>query len=716
MPRRIVMLNAYNSSEPLSTISSAAAQKRLLDRSPTLIGIDVDYLDLFRASDPDHEARTAAFLRKYATAPPDVIMTFGSAALPFIIKHRDAIAPKVPIVYTSISPRHFTTLELPADVTGVALDMELERTLTLAETLQPDARRLVVVVGNSSIERVWQDIARRTVESRKDKYEVTYLFGMPFSAVTNELARLPSNAIVLMTSFLVDSAGQTFVPNTAAVTFSAVSPAPIYTPYIGQIGKGIVGGFSETFEGAGEVAADIALEILAGKAPAAIPPRTNPDRAYRVDLKAMQRHGLDESRLPPGTVIMFREPSLWERHRGAVLAASSIIALLMALVIALLVQHYRRREAEISLKESEERMSFTVASVNAGLWQYDPDMQELWTTPHSASLFGLSGDAPHTWDTFIAAVHPDDRPLAIDSVRASDRTSMVNDVRVILPDGKLRWIRIRTQSHGETGATSRLTGLFIDITEQKAAEAEANQQRQEVAHLMRVSVLGELSGAIAHEINQPLTAISTNAHAALDMVPQNAPEFQELRETLQDIIQEDTRAGEVIGRLRKLLKKGAKVSESVNVNELINSTVGLLRNELINRRIGIKTNLAAVPSTVGDPVQLQQVLLNLLMNAMDAMAGTPASDRLITVSTRLAQSREIEVTVQDSGVGVDSANKDCVFQPFYTTKNHGLGLGLTICSTIVQAHGGVLKLINGDRVGAVAVFSLPIQETLVAAK
>lgn len=719
-PPRILMLHAFNYMFPATTAVGDAARKRLLERSPHKLDIDGEFLDLARPSDAGHEDRVVSFLReKYARSPPDVVMTLGSLALPFIVKHRDVIAPSVPVVFTNISPATYSASGAPSDVTGIITEFNLDKTLALAEALQPNARRVVVIAGSAVVDRRWQVEARKTVDGRGGKFEATYLFELSYDALAAEVARVPPNAIVIVLTVFADGTGKTFVPAEVAAALAALSQAPVYSPYDTYLGNGTVGGFIETFESVGVAAADLTLEIIAGKDPAALAPRTNPGQAYRVDFRAMQRWNLRESDLPADTVVLFKELTLWDQHRNLVIAAIGISALQTGVAGALLIQRRRRQRAETLLKESEERMTFTAASANLGLWQFDRETNELWATKHSRALFGLGDDVPLTREAFLAAIHPEDRRMAIASLSnasSADR-SAVADVRVVR-EGEQRWIRIRGRSHpDDRGTPTQLSGIFVDITEQKTAEIESALQRQEVAHLMRVSVLGELSGAIAHEINQPLTAIQSNAETGLDLLAATSPDLVELRDVLQDIVDDNRRASEVIQRLRNLLKKGEPTLIAIDLNELVTSTLALLNNELISRRISVKLDLtSALPATIGDPVQLQQVLLNLVVNAMDAMGSTPPAQRLVTVSTLMTRAGAIEVRVRDSGPGIQLAEASRVFEPFYTTKPHGLGLGLAICSTIVEAHGGEVELSNDDAGGAVARLSLPARSALIAAQ
>jgi PAS domain S-box-containing protein len=718
-PRRVLILHSFNYNFPSTTLMSDAIRKRLLERFPQGIEIEADFLDLARHPDAAYASRMADILReKYAGVRFDVAVVIGPAGMPFILEHRDAIGAGVPVLFSDLTQATYEALHLPSDITGVISDRYPEKTVELAQHLQPDARRIVVIGGTDGVDRRWLETARKAIETHHPKLETAYWSDLSYDALLANVSRLPRDTIVLYLTFFADSEGKPFIPRNVAAAIAKASAAPVYGLFETYLGRGIIGGYTDTYESLGTTVADMATQILSGTDPATLRPQANPGLTVRVDARAMERWGLKERNLPPDSVVMFKQPTLWHQHRTFILGTILIVGLQSCVVAALLIQRRRRQQAEVSLKESEERTTFTAASANVGLWQFDRTTNELWATEHCRTMFGLAGDAPLTRDTILAAIHPDDRDMAVAAIRqvANAGESAVADVRVVLPDEHVRWVSIRARSR-DHGTSNRFSGVFVDITQQKAAAAEVELQRREVTHLMRVSVLGELSGAIAHEVNQPLTAILSNAQAALYLLEQKSPNLAEVRDALQDIVQEDNRAGEVIHRLRRLLKKGETKSEPVDVNELVHLTIALLRSEMIGRRIAVETELADdLPAMAGDAVQLQQVLLNLVMNAMDAMGSAPVARRLVTIVTRAAPASSIEVLVKDRGPGIRPLQGGRLFEPFFTTKEHGLGLGLTICSTIVNAHGGTITLSDNDGGGAIAGFLLPAQELMVAAQ
>jgi PAS domain S-box-containing protein len=256
-------------------------------------------------------------------------------------------------------------------------------------------------------------------------------------------------------------------------------------------------------------------------------------------------------------------------------------------------------------------------------------------------------------------------------------------------------------------------GLFVlasivDITQRRQNELESARQRNELAHLSRVAVLGELSVSLAHELNQPLTAILSNAQAAQLLLAQGAADPDELPQILLEIVQESKRAGEVIRRLRLLLKKGEIHRVPLDMNQVVDNVLTLIRSDLINQHVAVQVELARDPPWVdGDEVQLQQVLLNLVINACDAMAEVELTNRALLIRTELAGRNFVRVSVTDQGCGIPPEKIDRIFEPFFTTKGIGTGLGLSVCRSIISAHGGELFAINNPGRGATLQFTLP---------
>jgi two-component system, LuxR family, sensor kinase FixL len=277
--------------------------------------------------------------------------------------------------------------------------------------------------------------------------------------------------------------------------------------------------------------------------------------------------------------------------------------------------------------------------------------------------------------------------------------------------GKVHWLQtLRCPVLDPDGTVTQVLTSATDITAWKEKELQIERQRNELAHLSRVTMLSELAGSLAHELNQPLTAILSNAQAALRFLAQNRPDLEEINDILRDIVRDDKRAGEVIEGMRALLKKTETRYEPVDINEVIQTVVKLVRSDLLNAGVSLNMALASdLPLVKGDRVQLQQVLINLFMNGSGAMRDNPSADRKLFVSSELDGNDDILVCVADQGHGIPPNDLKRVFEPFFSTKSNGMGLGLSVCFKIMSAHGGALWAANNANRGASFRFVLPAE-------
>ena len=375
----------------------------------------------------------------------------------------------------------------------------------------------------------------------------------------------------------------------------------------------------------------------------------------------------------------------------------------------------RLQESEVDLRETQERMELAASAAELGMWMWDIARNEIWLTDKGRALFGFAPSEKIDFDRFRSRIHPEDRESVRRAVENSLQTGAEyrSEYRTILPDGQLRWIAGRGHVEFDgNGQPARMRGASLDITKRKQAEEQAARQRNELAHLSRVSTLGELSGSIAHELNLPLSSILCNAQAAQRFLANGHTNLAEVRAILNDIVSEDKRAAEVIHRLRQWLKKDEVHQRPVQMNDVVDDVLKLMRSDLVNQKVTVDTELAPhLPTVTGDPVQLQQVLLNLLVNACDAMVNCHRSERRLLIRTGFENrngSSAVIVSVTDRGGSIPEEKMEQVFEPFFTTKEKGMGLGLSICRTIMTAHQGKLWATNNFDCGATFHFSLPI--------
>jgi len=375
---------------------------------------------------------------------------------------------------------------------------------------------------------------------------------------------------------------------------------------------------------------------------------------------------------------------------------------LSAAVVALEAEIADRVTAERALRSSEERFGKAfhssphgIAIVRQGDYRV-VEVNEKWETMFGHSRNDVVGCTAEDLNMIV-----DERQLNAARMQLEVEGSLHEfEIDLRTRSGAILQVLLVADTMEMAGEQCFIVNVR-DVTERKQAEVAAEAQRRELAHMGRVASLGELSGALAHELNQPLAAILANTRAAQRMMSRNAPDLVEIRAILEDIVVDDRRAGQVIGRLRALLKKGETRTSEVSLNELVEEVKDLLHSELIRRRVATDIRLTRMmPLLLGDRVELQQVILNLISNACDAMAGRPADHRLLTISTSMTPDGWVELAVQDRGTGIPPERLDQIFDAFFTTKASGLGLGLAICRSIVNAHGGRLWAVNNPFGGA----------------
>jgi PAS domain S-box-containing protein len=370
---------------------------------------------------------------------------------------------------------------------------------------------------------------------------------------------------------------------------------------------------------------------------------------------------------------------------------------------------------DAALREFEERVRLAAKAAHLGVWELDAATNEMWMSDSARALFQFDSEARVNHALLQDRVHPEDRALRDSAVKAAIEThgEYKIEYRVLLPDGTIRWMGASGRCvTGENGKGTRLIGVSIDITPQKIAEAEARRYHEEVGHLSRVAAVGELAASIAHELNQPLSGIISNAAAGQRFIARGNVDLQEIRDLLGDIMADGRRAGDVIRGIQSMVRKGVPGRQRVNLNDLVMRVARMVKADAMLRSCALETLLEPdLPEIEADPIQLQQVLLNLVINAFDAMHDTPLLRRKVVIATDRNADGAIRTSVRDYGVGISEEARARLFDHFFTTKAQGLGMGLAIVRSIVESHAGSIAAENADGGGARFHFTLPIGTT-----
>ena len=382
------------------------------------------------------------------------------------------------------------------------------------------------------------------------------------------------------------------------------------------------------------------------------------------------------------------------------------------MLLAVVIEEERRSKE--ALRESANLMALAAEAGNLGMWVWDVSGNDVWMTERGRSLFGLVPDARLDSVSIFDRVHPGDRDMRERAIKHALQTRGEYDMeyRVQHADGTARWIHGRGRCVGpDEGTGPKLLGVSMDVTARKHAEASAAQKRAELEHVARVATLGELTVSLTHELQQPLAAILVNSYIAGRLLDAPEPDLQQVRGTLADICEVTERAGDVIRGLRAMLKRDgtAAVSTNVDVNTVIRVVERLTHGDANLHRVTVHLDLSSDVGTVkGDGVQLQQVILNLMLNAFSAMSATGLDGARLLVRSSSNDELTVLIEVEDSGTGIAAENLESIFDPFITSKPEGLGMGLSICRSIIERHGGRISAANNPDRGATFSITLPV--------
>ena len=710
------------------------------------------------------------YQRTYAGKPIDLIVAVMGPSLDFLLRHGDTIFPGIPIVFCGADTSDLEGRTLRANITGVLVNRVFAPTLDLALRLHPDTRHVFVVGGVSPFDRRLQAKVRHELRPYDDRVVITYLTGLTMEGTVQALAAVPPHSVVLYVSLFTDGGGRPFVPHEALSLIADAAAAPVYVFVDQYLGRGAVGGHVYSIDRHGTHAAGIGLRILHGETPASIPVSELTTHANMFDARQLQRWNIDERRLPPGSIVLFRETSAWALYWQYIVAGVILLVVQATLIVGLLVNRRQRRRAQHSLAE-RLRFETLLSEVSASLLtqrtiEVDREIERMLQrvgqdmdfdravlsertegkqgarTTHSWTRDGVPA-APRTYDaeTYpwmavrLAAGVPIHVP-GLDALPAEaivDRQSFehagIQSLTVVplvvqeMVVGALGFSNLRRERVWPPELVPRLqllADVFANVLarqradsavrasdeRRRQAEKEAQRQREELAHALRVTTVAELTTSLAHELKQPLTAIVLNAQAGRHLLPTGSG--HELGEALDDIRRDATRAGEVVQRLRTLLRKGEPKHKLLDINEVVAGVATLVRHDLehehVSPRLRLQENL---PPVQGDSVQLQQVILNLLLNACEALSGVQGGSRTLEVATEQGGHDFVRITVRDSGVGVLESELTRIFEPFVTTKSHGLGMGLAISRSIIEAHGGRMWATTNEDHGLTVHVELP---------
>jgi signal transduction histidine kinase len=583
--KQVMLLHSFGRDFKPWSEYARTLRMELNQQSPWPLDITEHSLVNARSPDEDPEVPFVEYLRAlFAQRSPDIIVSIGAPAAAFVQRRRQQLFATTPMVFTAVEQRRVQYSTLTANDAVVALRINYLAAVENILQVLPDTKNVLVVVGISPIEKFWKEAIAKELAPLENRIKLSWTDSLSFEELLKRASALPPQSAIFWELMIVDAAGVVHEGGTPLTRLHAVANAPIFSYDESFFGNQIVGGPLLLPVDSSRQTAAVVIRILSGEKPGEIKVPVVQFASPIFDWREMQRWRISESRLPAGSQIHFRNPTLWEQYQWQIVLIASVIFIQASLIAGLLYEHRRRR----------------------------------------------------------------------------------------------------------------------------LVEGESLQRMTQLAHLNRVATAGELSASIAHEVKQPLAAMAALSGAALRWLAQATPNLDEARLALKKIQVASDRAAQIVENLRSMFRKESNAKRPLNVNILLGNVLALSAHEMQKHDVSVQTALSDLePKTLGDQAQLEQVFLNLVMNAIEAMSTSKTGARMLKVKTGVSED-SVLITVADSGPGIDPKSIDKIFDAFYTTKPAGMGMGLAICKTIVETHAGQLTASANNPLGTEFQVTLPL--------
>jgi PAS domain S-box-containing protein len=715
-PKRVLILHWDDRDQTANVEFERDFQTALRASAHRDIEFYFEYLESSRFPGEDQSLFLRDYIRqKYAGHSIDVVIANSTPALEFLFLYRAELFPDTPIVFAASQRPSDAQLRLGAGATGVIYANSYRKTVDLALKLHPGTKQVFIVSGAPSDGESWEPMARSDLQGF-DAAAITYYTDLPLDELTARLRTLPARSIVLYVWQRLRNPKGKLLESPELLSLIAPSArVPIYGMSFANVGRGIVGGSVWTMESKAAKVAELTVKVLRGTRPAEIPVENTPV-VPMFDWRQLQRWGIEESRLPAHSLIRFREPTMWQRHKWRIIAMSVVFGLQALMIGLLLAERHRARRAAMELarsqrvlQESEERFRNMANSAPVLIWVSGPDKLCTFCNKSWLTFTGreMEQELGNGW---TEGVHPQDldRCYATYSSSFEARIAFQMEYRLRRADGEYRSFLCAGEPRFQSdGVFAGFIGSCLDITDLKRAQ-------QSILAGQKLESIGLMTAGIAHDFNNLLGGIL--ASTELVLTEHAGATFEE---ELLRIKAAAVGGAQIVRQLMIAAGKESPVFEPVDCGLLIREMMDLLKVSIAKGN-ALKTELAGnLPLVFGNQAQLRQLIMNLVMNATQAIGEqhgeirvtakrwTATANGPAAVAANVPDGEYLQLEVADTGCGIPEEARARIFDPFFTTKTAGRGLGLSVVQGVIRAHRGVISVASTPGSGTTFQIWLP---------